>query len=277
MIFLLLLALCVPSLVQALPFIDVEHETGETAFFYAPNFGSADSTTSAFSYATNRFFSGTGAVRLNYGPNCQTLTTANQCGGSTSYTFPTLLSTVFWRQYVFITGSAAFGATNITSDGKFHVANAWTKMLKIQSNGGSAPPRTWMTMGTSGSKNLVYHLENNPYVGGVRTIPTNVTVQDNRWYCLEGQLTMNTPGQSNGIVNLWVDNNFAGGASNVLFIYGSIPATAQWEHASLFRQIGEGNIFYDRTAFSTSRIGCVGSPPVQDTTNPNPPTNLTAQ
>lgn len=217
-------------------------------------------------------FSGTGSIRLNYPANCQATTTAGQCGGAASAPI-TPTANLWQRVYFRMSGTGP----NPTASGLFEVSGtAFTKMLKTQN--GSTYPRSWVTMGTGGSKNLKIHHENVPSSGSTRIIASSITLQDNRWYCIETHQQMNTLDVANGISEMWVDGVKVETATDVMYRNSSTSgatATALFTEVGIFRQNGAGNINYDRWATGDTRIGCIGSSGGGDTTPPATPTGWT--
>lgn len=200
-------------------------------------------------------FSGTGSIRLNYPANCQATTTANQCGGAASAPI-TPTADLWQRVYFRMSGTGP----NPTTSGLFEVSGtAFTKMMKTQN--GSTYPRTWVTMGTEGSKNVKIGHENVPSLGRTYTVPSSITLTDNRWYCIETHQVMNTLDVANGISEIYVDNVRVEVATDVMYRNSSsgVSATALWTEVGIFRQNGIGNIWWDRWATGNTRIGCIGS------------------
>ena len=240
-----------PMLSHAAIFWDDEMEAGKTAFLLSAG---------AMAYDTSVKFSGSGSFRLNYPSSCQTVTTANQCGGSSGRAIPHT-DNLYRRAYFRMSGTGP----NPTNSGVFETALAFTKMLHTESTGTS---RDWWLMGCCGSKKFLAGLENVPSISRTTNVNSSITLADNRWYCIETHEQMNTPGVANGIAEAWVDNVKMLIKTDVMFrLAGN---TNQWDRVGIFRQIGAGNIWWDRYAAGDSRIGCSGSIPQSDT---NPPAN----
>ncbi len=248
-----------PMLSHAAVFWDDEMESTSSPFYYPPNFVA----NGAYAFDTNVKMSGNGSIRLNYPPACQTLTTANQCGGSATRTFP-LTKDVWKRVYFRMSGTGP----NPTASGAFETSvAAFTKMLKGQSttvNGLVA--RNWWTMGCCTSKSFKLSMEHVPIANSTTVLPSSITLADNRWYCIETHEKMNTPGLPDGIAEAWVDGVKVAMKTDV--IWQRAGSTLQWTEFSIFRQIGIGNIWWDRFAAGDTRIGCLGA---TDTTPPAPP------
>lgn len=251
-----------PTLSHATLFWDDELEAG-TPFGvgYAIGIG-------AMAYDSNVKFSGKSSVRLNFPSFCQTMTTANQCGGSAGRTIPQT-ENLYRRAYFRMSGTGP----NPTNSGVFETStSAFTKMLLAESTGTS---RDWWLMGCCGRKTFLAGLEHVPDPSQTTNVYSSITLADNRWYCIETHEQMNTPGVANGIVEAWVDNVKVLTRTNVMFrLAGN---TNKWDRVGFFRQIGVGNMWWDRYATGNSRIGCSGSTPQGDTTPPTTPSGVSAR
>ena len=94
---------------------------------------------------------------------------------------------------------------------------------------------------------------------------------NDRWYCIEGQVRLNDPGQSNGVQEYWVDGNLEARRTSINFVgtytaYGinAIFFENYWNSGS--PKLNER--YFDNIVLSTQPIGCL------DNTGPNPPMNL---
>lgn len=118
---------------------------------------------------------------------------------------------------------------------------------------------------------------------------TGVAPSHDRYDQLEMEYLLNTPGQGNGLIRLWnngvlilekLNLELRGPDENPANIVGGCvsPNLASYgiRTVQLYKQGGLGQRWYDRVAVGNTRIGLVGTS-VQDITNPNPPTGLTAQ
>jgi hypothetical protein len=113
-----------------------------------------------------------------------------------------------------------------------------------------------------------------------------VPLSDDRWYCVETHIKMNTPGVANGVIELWVDGvqtmshtgrQFRG--PNVSNPNGN-SSLANFNGIRIYRQAGVGTMWYDDFAVGSTRIGCSGSstPPTSTpstTSPPNAPSGVT--
>ena len=96
--------------------------------------------------------------------------------------------------------------------------------------------------------------------------PDLSTLQHGRWYCIEARVKVNSLGQSNGILEGYVDGDRAYAASNLTF---RRPSESQLKVKSLWFDIyygGDGTspinnkIFFDSLAAGPERIGCNDRP-----------------
>ena len=99
---------------------------------------------------------------------------------------------------------------------------------------------------------------------------------------VETEFTMNTPGQANGILRLWVNGTLYIEKLN-LQMRGPTPttissqglatySTRQFYRAQVFVQSGGGNMWWDRIAVGNTRINLVGQTPSGDIIAPTAPT-----
>ena len=109
------------------------------------------------------------------------------------------------------------------------------------------------------------------------------------WDEVEFEVFMNTPGQSNGGLRIWVNGVLRAQSLNRKWVAdtptGVCGSSNIWHPSNWFTtevqiylQSGVGTVDYDRVAVGNTRIGAVGgTPPPLDTTPPTPPTNVTVQ
>ena len=102
-----------------------------------------------------------------------------------------------------------------------------------------------------------------------------VNIQKNRWYWLEIHARLNTVGQANGFLEIWVDDVLIMQHSDVT--YRTTNASwGQYQHSPEWGGGGgtinqEQYIWFDHTVLSTTRIGRPTSSPPGDTTAPRSP------
>ena len=256
---------------HAAVFWDDEMESTSSPFFYEPHF-----TNGVYAFDTAVKFSGTASIRVNFPSTCD-ITNSNlvgQCGGSVTRTFPPSTS-VYKRVYFRMSGSGP----DPTTSGFFHTAQlSSTKMLKGETNIDDAgatetagSSRHWWQMGKvrnpatpTGSRGFLVSMENVPVRFSTTDVFSSISLQDNRWYCIETHEQMNTPGVANGIAEAWVDGVQVLNRTNV--IWQRAGSNRAWKEFSLMRQNGAGNFWWDRFAAGDTRIGCLGATP-----DSNPP------
>mgnify|MGYP001596133065 CR=1 FL=1 len=244
----------------------------------------------SYTIDTNTKYSGTGSIRINFQLACDIPgpSLAGQCGGSLTRTF-TDQASIWKRVYFMMSGSStpltAPSSNCITTNCLFSASRlSSTKMLQGQSLDNSAFAekniRHWWQIGKVGGKNFINSQEHVPTYNQTTDEFTSITLQDNRWYCIETHEVVNTAGVANGIAQAWVDGVQVLNDTNVLWqraASATAPGNFLWHQFQIIRQNGAGYFWWDRLAAADARIGCIGTPPPVDTTNPNPPTNFTAQ
>jgi hypothetical protein len=244
------LILAVPLLwalpAQATVFWDDEMESGNSGFNISALAG-------IMSYDTTIKFSGSGSVKLTYPSNCYP-DGPNQCGGSAFRVIGTPTSILWRRSYLYVPSSFTVGNDETKLLLAQPTTSAWNIWLELR------PPATIM-YAYSGTNPLSAN-----YFSSAN-MPRNV------WTCIEEFIDPGTAGQANGTLQIYVNGTIALNRTNVPMR----PAgdTSTWSVMQIFRQVGIGNIYWDRIAVGNSRIGCVGAPPPPDTTPPPVPTGFT--
>jgi hypothetical protein len=104
---------------------------------------------------------------------------------------------------------------------------------------------------------------------------------DNVWYCVEEHVKLNTPSVADGMIEVWVDGTQTLGYYNRTF-RGTEPngtngnsSGFQFNTQEIYKQNGDGVMYYDQFTAGNTRIGCLGTTPPTDTQTPSVPTNLT--
>jgi hypothetical protein len=114
----------------------------------------------------------------------------------------------------------------------------------------------------------------------------SVPLSDNRWYCIETHLKMNTPGVADGVIELWIDGVQTMSHTGRQFRGPSVSnpngnsSLASFNTIRIYRQAGVGTMWYDDFAVGSTRIGCSGgstpSTSTPSTTSPpNAPSGVT--
>jgi hypothetical protein len=251
-----------PILSHGAVFWDDEMEEGNTDF--SPAYMQSTMIPGGnMAYDTNVKFSGNGSIRLNYPTSCRAgATSGQQCGGSITRTFP--LTDDEWKRVYFRMSGAG---PNPGPNGLFEASTeAFTNTVD------GLVSRHWWLMGCCKSKNFLQSMEHVPAPGKASNMYSNITFQDNRWYCIETHEKMNTPGMPDGISEAWVDGVRVVGRTDVM--WRQAGSNVQWKEFSIIRQEGVGNIWFDRFATGNTRIGCLGSSSASDTNPPAPPQEL---
>lgn len=140
-----------------------------------------------------------------------------------------------------------------------------------------------MAVGWKGNPNAPTEVASNQIVWGPTTQDfwCGYTATTNEWVWIEEHYRINTPGASDGVFELYVNDAQNCSYSNVPYRDSSVTSgwgtflhTAEWGG-------GGGTVpstqywWVDHTVLSTTRIGRPGGTPVGDTTAPTPPTGLT--
>jgi hypothetical protein len=104
----------------------------------------------------------------------------------------------------------------------------------------------------------------------------NISIQTGRWYEIQFQWIMNDVGQKNGSMSAWVIDS-AGNWSKIFFEtgrqYGS-ELDDMIDGTMLYRQGGDGTIYFDRIAVGNSFIASAGQAPAPTASKPAAPKNL---
>lgn len=210
-------------------------------------------------------FSGSKSVKTTFVAN---QTPVGGSGISCAYQNPTLYTYFSPQDFIFTRSLIR------KSPGFIISSNNTTKMYRFTSAGAYPTLSVWMnnqkyTVSIEGG----YRMGTVLYQGGP-------TVSSTSWDQVETEWRMNTPGQANGLVRLWVNGILYIEKLN-LELRGptstSVPAasTAKFSNAQIFVQCGIGNMYWDRMAVGTTRFGLIGgTPPPVDTVPPSVPSGL---
>lgn len=236
-----------PTISHAAVFWDDEMEPGNTGYSLVLG---------AMSYDTSVKFSGNGSVRFDYPSACYPDTSAqNNCGGFMDRTFPPT-GTFYRRFYVRISPG-------------FIVSDVFTKLMRSDTSG---PNNNWWALGCCGSRQLLVSDQNVPTMGSAANHSTNAFLQDGHWYCVETMEQLNTPGVANGIQQAWVDGTQVMNQTDIMFRQSG--DNSLFYNNRLYRQTGNGSIWFDRVATGNTRIGCSGTPSSPTTHAPPSPQGL---
>ena len=94
---------------------------------------------------------------------------------------------------------------------------------------------------------------------------TDAAVPQNQWVCVESHVTLNTPGQSNGVIQAWYNGsqvmNTTGVKMREAVLNQNNNPNMKFKFLRLYTQHGRGVLYFDNYAVSRdARIGCAGSP-----------------
>jgi hypothetical protein len=166
-------------------------------------------------------------------------------------------------------------------DSTFQLASTGsTKLIRLQSNL-NAYPKVW----------LMYHqgtykfCMEGPYdwTGTTECMDSGIAPNKGNWQQIEAEWKLNTPGQSNGLIRMWIDGTLRIEKLNRAWVgptptsrgltHGLLnPSDYRIESAQVYLQSGVGTMYYDRIAVGDTRIGT--SKTSSDTTPPSTPTGL---
>lgn len=111
---------------------------------------------------------------------------------------------------------------------------------------------------------------------------------DGQWVGYEAHFKLNTPGQANGMYELYITPVSAGQPTFLASRYinrefvdadnsGRMPGDVYWYRTSIYRQDGLGSLYIDKLSVTTTRVGIGGTVPPSDTTPPSAPSGFTAR
>jgi hypothetical protein len=162
-------------------------------------------------------------------------------------------------------------------------SNNITKMVRFTSASGSWYPviSVWLQ-----SHKYIIGVEGSWTLGSVN-FTGGPTASSTSWDQVEVECLLNTPGQANGLVRMWVNGVLYVERLN-LQLRGPTPtsinsqgllnsSTYRFNQAQIFVQNGLGSIYYDRFAVGNTRIGLASGQTSSDTTAPTIPTGIRAQ
>ena len=211
--------------------------------------------------------SGGGALRFTYGAGTYT-SSVGVGGASYTTTGQTELYVGHWMKW-----SSPFTWNPIA-----------TKMVSVfLSNPGSVARDNFVFTVQNGGNTLTFtqQLWAAPNTQNRNTNIANQAFQLNRWYWFEFHARLNTVGQPNGLLEVWVDNKLVMSHSDVTYrTYDSPWGVIQ--HAPVWGggggTISQQQYFWvDHTVISTTRIGMPGGGPAGDSTAPSSPSGIAVQ
>ncbi len=108
-----------------------------------------------------------------------------------------------------------------------------------------------------------------------------IQLQDNKWYCVEYHIKLNTPGKDDGIIEMFVNGVLSMGYYDVL-ARGPVPVngngpSSTFNRITHYTQYNSGLRYTDDLAVGDTRIGCNGSNGFGGTSRPAMPSKLTVR
>lgn len=245
--FLIFLIFAAPGFAQATIFWDDELEAGTgSPYDSLVQIGVAE-------YDTNVKVTGNASIKYHYGPEClANIPGQTPCGGFSDRNFaPT--DNKWTRFYV-----------RLSND--FQVHPVGTKGMRSDTNG---PNSNWWMIGIWGEPQFAVGVQNSPVLGSTQNVYSGYYFSLGEWYCIEMHEKLNDPGQANGIIEAWIDGDKYIDRTDIQ--YRQAGDNALFYNNRMYRQGGQGNIWYDRVAVADQRIGCGEvPPPVVDPPAPSP-------
>lgn len=158
-------------------------------------------------------------------------------------------------------------------------ANESTKMVRFWDDPGY--PYVWIN-NRYGHYTIIME---GPYdYAGTYALDSGVAPSQNSWDQVEFEYKLNTPGQSNGLMRLWINGVLRIEQLNKAYIGPTPtskgksgltnPSTVLIRYAQIYVQCGLGSLYYDRFAVGDTRIGQTTGQGAGDTAPPIIPTGL---
>ncbi len=159
--------------------------------------------------------------------------------------------------------------------------NGHTKMVRLKDNVGY--PLVWI-LNRWGTYSIVVE---GPYdYAGTYVLSSGIAPSQTAWDQVEFEWKLNTPGQSNGLMRLWVNGVLRAEQLNKAYIGPTPtavglsgkpnPSTYLIFNAQIYVQNGLGSLYYDRFAVGDTRIGLTGATG-SDATPPAIPSGVQAR
>jgi hypothetical protein len=169
------------------------------------------------------------------------------------------------------------------SSGFQFASNGITKMVRFKDDSGY--PLTWVVVRYGQYAILM----ENPYDAPscAYALMSGIAPSSTSWDQIEVEMQYNTPGQSNGLMRMWVNGSLRIEQLNKAYIGptstskgacgSSNPSTVRLKAAQIFIQSGLGSLYYDRFAVGDTRIGLTTGTTTSDTTPPTMPIGVGVQ
>ena len=254
--------LTIPGLSHAVTFFDTSFETcsvGTSSDFPCDgwdDFGQANP--GHLEVTTSLAFSGSKSVKGTF----------NNINGSSQQ--PSISRS--WTKTAHIFARFAFR----TSSGFQLGSNGITKMVRFKDDSGY--PLVWIVIRYGHYTVLM----EGPYdYAGTYVLDSGIAPSQTSWDQIEFEYKLNTPGQSNGLMRLWINGVLRTEQLNKAYIGPTPtskgkaglpnPSTYLIRTSQIFIQSGLGSLYYDRFAVGNTRIGLTTGSATGDTTPPTTP------
>lgn len=217
-------------------------------------------------------FSGTQSLRLNYGSIQGDDTHNVGIVRTVPQTDPTLFTRFYYRTKAFTYSPSPVVTTH------FYQEDLGTGVVHLPDSGA-------MGIAVQTSEDCYFK------IAGVVTLTQDcyanwiafpktpaIRLQDDTWYCIETETTMNSLGMNNAVLRLWVDGVLTVEYTNFR-LRGMLPngpngnsSLSGFNAIHIYKQTGTGLMYFDRFAVGDTRIGCLTLG--KDITAPVAPANL---
>ena len=180
-------------------------------------------------------FDGSNSLKFHY--------TGLDSGSFADRQFGVLTEHVFFRFYYFAS-NMAFNSVG-------------TKVIFCGNVSGATVPNFWLIVQTAAKIFFAWQDTADGTANIRQNITPHVAFANERWYCVEAEAKMNTPGLNDGISRIWIDGQ-------LVLEYTTLRQRAAGNNAGfnsfrLFVQHGVGDTYYDLLSPGDERIGCVSS------------------
>lgn len=262
---LLMLTLTIPGPAHAATFFDTDFEMGSSGCDWAANgwndFGQAPCS-GPMTISTAKAISGTHSLHLNYVTlnNTQSVTATPSIYRSS------------WTPATHI-----FMRFAISVDADFQISPYNTKLIRIHE--GTVYPRPWFSLNSGTYQMRIEGPFDTP--GNVDIMDTGIAPNRGNWDQIEMEWQLNTCGQSNGLMRIWVNGVLRIERVNRAWIgegagAGGLVSSCSYliKGLQVYLQNGINDLHYDRIAVGDTRIGLAASHASSDTTPPAAPSGL---
>ncbi len=178
---------------------------------------------------------------------------------------------VYWRQYVKMQEGWTGNPSKLNRAISFAKSDWSQAMIAHIWDGSPTGIKTDPVSGVNSASQVVTNGYNDfgnfTWLGGNGASSSNAqifnTAESGRWVSVEGRVKLNTPGQSNGIFQLWVDGQLEASRTNLNWVYSwddyginAVFLENWWNNGSPVEQ----ERYFDDFVISTAPIGLATSP-----------------